>query len=247
MLQKYNLELITKAIDVIYFRDKMEEGELDRVLQIMDSFVKTRFMFEDYNNVKEFSFVEYDDARMMMEILKFDPARHFNKIKTNDDLVAYHDQLVNLYNATNEEERTGDIKNFVDKFRFLETRGEGDYEGPIEIELHGSPGRIIKEGTDMRHSAGQYARNVAKGDYLLGSAYDKDPNRPEKEPDRFTIGFKYNTRDGLEFDQIKGFGNQLGSNRLKNLMMEYLTEKDVSFRPIQDLKLKAEKDTDEKL
>ena len=72
-------------------------------------------------------------------------------------------------------------------------------------------------------------------------------NRPEDEQEKFTIGFKYNSRDGLEFDQVKGFANQLGSNRLKNLMMEFLTEKDVSFRPIQDLKLKAEKGSDEKL
>jgi len=247
MLQKYDLELLTKAIDIIYFRDKMEPGELDRVIQIIDSFVKTRFFFEDYNNVKEFSFVEYDDARMMMEILEFNPTRHFNKIKTYDDLVEYHDLLVNFYNAKNEEERTGAIKGFVDKFRFLEEKEEGGYMGPLEIELHDSPGRIIKEGTDMRHSAAQYARNVAKGDYLLGTVYDKDPNRPEKELDRLTIGFKYNKRDGLEFDQVKGFANQLGSNRFKNLMMEYLTEKDVSFRPIKDLKLKAEKGEDGKL
>lgn len=240
MLQKYDLELISKAIDIIYFRDKMEDGELDRVLQIIDSFVESRFFFKDYDNVREFSFVEYDDARMMMEILKFNPARHFNKIKTYDELVEYHDLLVNFYNARNEEERTGSIKNFVDKFRYLEEKGDDAYNGPLRLELHDNPGRIIKEGIDMRHSAGQYSRNVAKGDYLLGTIYDEDPNRPEKELDRFTVGFKYNSRDGLEFDQVKGFANKLGSNRFKNLMMEYLTEKDVSFRPIKDLKLSAE-------
>jgi len=247
MLQKHDLELLTKAIDVIYFRDKMGPGELDRVLNIIDTFVEGRFMFKDYSNIKQFSFVEYDDALMMLEILKFNPNRHFNKIKTYDDLVNYHDDLVNLYNAITEEERTGEIKTFVDKFNFLETKGEGDYEGPLEVTLHDSPGVIIKEGVDMRHSAGQYARNVAKGDYLLGSVYDRDSNRPEKEIERFTIGFKYNKRDGLEFDQIKGFANELGSNRFKNLVMEYLTDKDVSFRPIKDLKLKAENSGDEKL
>lgn len=240
MLQKYDLELITKAIDIIYFRDKMEDGELDRVLQIIDSFVEGRFFFKDYDNVREFSFVEYDDARMMMEILKFNPARHFNKIKTYDKLVEYHDLLVSFYNAKNEEERTGDIKGFVDKFRYLEERGEDAYNGPLKLELHDSPGRIIKEGIDMRHSAGQYSRNVAKGDYLLGTIYDEDPNRPEEELDKFTVGFKYNSRDGLEFDQVKGFANKLGSNRLKNLVMDFLTEKDVSFRPIKDLKLSVE-------
>ena len=240
LLQKHDIELITRAIDIIYFRDKMEPGELDRVLNIIKTFVEGRFFFKDYNNIKEFSFVEYDDALMMIEILKFNPNRHFTKIKTYDELVEYHDVLVNFYNAITEEERTGNIKNFVDKFKFLETKGVGDYEGPLEIILHDNPGVIIKEGIDMRHSAGQYARNVAKGDYLLGSVYDKDLNRPEDDLERFTIGFKYNKRDGLEFDQVKGFANELGSNRFKNLMMEYLTEKDVSFRPIKDLKLKDE-------
>jgi hypothetical protein len=247
MLQKHDIDLIVRAIDIIYFRDKMEPGELDRVLCIIDSFVKGRFFFEDYNNVKQFSFVEYDDSRMMMEILEFNPNRHFNKIKSYDELAEYHDLLVNFYNAKTEEERTGNIKNFVDKFRFLEKKGEGDYEGPIDIELHDSPGRIIKEGVEMRHSVGEYAWKVAKGHYLIGSAYDRDPNRPSDEIDRFTIAFKYNSRDGLEFDQVKGFANQPGSNRFKNLVMEFLTEKDVSFRPIQDLKLKAENNKDEKL
>ena len=240
MLQKYNIDLITKAIDIIYFRDKMENGELDRVLQIIDSFVEGRFLFKDYNNVREFSFVEYDDTKMMMEILEFDPKRHFNKIKTYDDLVSYHDKLVNLYNAKTEEEKTGNIKNFVHKFKFLETKWEDNYNGPLEVELHDSPGRIIKEGMEMRHSVGEYAWKVAKGQYLIGSVYDRDPNKPEDEIERFTIAFKYNKRDGLEFDQVKGFANKLGSNRFKKLVMEYLTEKDVSYRPIQDLKLKAE-------
>lgn len=247
MLQKHDLELIIKAIDIIYFRDKMEPGELDRVLSIIETFIEGRFFFKDYNNIKEFSFVEYDDCRMMMAILEFDPQKHFNKIKTYDDLVAYHDKLVNFYNSTIEEERTGNIKNFVDKFRFLETKGEGDYIGPLEIELHDSPGRIIKEGADMRHSVGEYSWKVAKGQYLIGSVYDRDSNRPSDEIDRFTIAFKYNGRDGLEFDQVKGFENKLGSNRFKNLVMEYLTDKDISFRPIQDLKLKVEDSGDEKL
>ncbi len=240
MLQKHDIQLIVRAIDIIYFRDKMEPGELDRVLQIMESFLETRFMFKDYNNVKEFDFVEYDDTKMMMEILGFDQARDFNKIKTHDALVEYHDKVANLYNAKTEEERTGNIKNFVNKFRFLETKGEKDYIGPLEIELHDTPERIIKEGMDMRHSVGEYAWKVAKGDYLIGTIYDRDPERPKDELEAFTIAFKYNSRDGLEFDQVKGFANKLGSNRFKNLVMEYLTEKDVSFRPIKDLKLKAE-------
>jgi len=242
MLQKYDLDLLTYAIDIIYFRSKMEPNELDRVLCIMDTFVESRFFFKDYKNLKDFSFVEYDDARMMMEIMDFDPKRHFNKIKTYDALVDYHDKLVSYYKVKSEIEKSGAIEDFISKFRFLESKGKDNYEGPLTIKLHDSPGRIIKEGIEMRHSASEYAPNVAQGNYVLGSVYDRDPNRPEDEMERFTIGFKYDKLNGLEFDQVKGFGNQLGSNRFKNLVMEYLTDKDVSYRPIKDLKLRVEKD-----
>lgn len=247
LLQKHDIDLLTHAIDAFYFRDKMGPKELDRVLQIIDSYVESKYLFKDYTNIKHFSFVEYDDARMMMEIMKFDPNKHFNKIKTYDDLVDYHDNLVTFYKVKSEEEKTGAIGDFVDKFRFLESKGEEEYNGPLEVILHDTPGLIIKEGIDMRHSASQYAPNVAQGNYLLGSVYDRDPNRPSNELERFTIGFKYHKRDGLEFDQIKGFANEQGSNRFKNLVMEYLTEKDVSFRPIKDLKLSDEFEDGEKL
>lgn len=247
MLQKHDLDLITHAIDSIYFRDKMGPKELDRVLCIIESYIETKFFFKDYDNIKNFSFVEYDDARMMMEIMKFDPNKHFNKIRTYDDLVDYHDNLVTFYKVKSEEEKTGAIRDFVLKFKFLETKGEEEYNGPLEIILHNSPGLIIKEGMEMRHSGAQYAPNVAQGNYILGSVYDRDPERPSKELERFTIGFKYHKRDGLEFDQIKGFANEQGSNRFKNLVMEYLTEKDVSFRPIKDLKLTAESNEEDEL
>jgi len=240
LLQKHDLDLLTHAIEAIYFRSKMEFDELDRVLQIIDSYLESRHFFKTYKNVKEFSFVEYDDARMMMEIMEFDPKRHFNKIKTYDDLVEYHDMLVKYYKVKSDEEKMGAIKEFVEKFHFLETKGEDDYNGPLEIVLHNSPGMIIKEGVEMRHSASAYAPNVAQGTYLLGSAYDRDPERPEDEMERYTIGFTYNKRDGIEFDQVKGFANQLGSDRFKKLVMDYLTEKDVSFRPIKDLRLSEE-------
>jgi hypothetical protein len=247
LLQRHNLDLLTHAIDTFYFRDKMEPKELDRVLCIIDDFIENRFFHKDYKNVREFSFVEYDDARMMMEIMQFDPKKHFNKIKTYEDLVAYHDNLVTFYKVKSEEEKTGAIKEFVSKFRFLESKGENDYEGPLEIHLLDSPGLIIKEGIDMRHSASQYAPNVAQGNYLMATVYNRDPKKPSGELERFTIGFKYYSRDGLEFDQVKGFANEQGSNRFKNLMMEYLTDKDVSFRPIKDLKLSEELEDGEEL
>lgn len=241
LLQKYDLDLLTNAIDAFYFRSKMEPGELDRVLQIIDSYLESRYFFKDYSNINNFSFVEYDDARLMMQVMGFDPKKDFNKIKTYDALVEYHDNLVKFYKVKSEIEKSGAIQEFVSKFRFLETKGEGDYNGPLEIVLFDTAGRIMKEGPEMRHSAADYAPNVAQGTYLMGSVFDRDPNRPSKEMERYTIGFKYDSKyKELIFDQVKGFANALGSNRFKRLMMDYLTEKDISFQPIRDLKLREE-------
>lgn len=239
LIQKHDIDLLTHAIEAIYFRKKMEFKELSRVLSIIDTFLDSRFFFKDYNNVHQFSFVEYDDAQMMMEIMEFDPKKHFTKIDNYDDLVEYHDMLVKYYKVRSDEQNIGAIKDFVSKFKFLESKE--DYDGPIEIVLHDSPGMIIKEGVEMRHSASAYAINVAQGTYVLGSIYDRDPERPEDEMERFTIGFTYNKNyNELEFDQVKGFGNKRGSNRFKRHMMDFLTEKDISFKPIKDLKLDEE-------
>jgi hypothetical protein len=44
----------------------------------------------------------------------------------------------------------------------------------------------------------------------------------------------------LEFHQVKGFANKPGTDRFKKLLMEFLTIKDISYRPIKDLKLQNE-------
>lgn len=241
LLQKHDLNLLTHAIDTFYFRNKMESDELDRVLMIIEDYIENKFFFKDYKNVRHFSFVEYDDAKLMIEVMGFDPKKHFNKIKSYEDLVEYHDNLVKYYKVKTEIEKSGAIEDFVSKFKFLETRGQDEYNGPLEVILFDTAGAIMKEGPEMRHSASEYAANVAQGTYLMGSVFDRDPNRPSKEMERYTIGFKYDPKyKELEFDQIKGFANQLGSNRFKRLVMDFLTDKDVSFKPIRDLRLKEE-------
>lgn len=238
LMQNHELELLTTVVDNIYFRNRMDLKEFTRVLKIIKTFTEERFFFKNIKNAKDFSFVEYDDAKLMMGEMGFDPKRHFNKIETYSGLVEYHDLLVKYFKVKSEEEKSGAIKNFVSKFSYLETRGDKDYNGPIEIKLLDGAGGIIKEGLDMRHSVISYSPKVAQGGYVLASIYDRDENRPEDEQERFTMGFTYDKYNGLEFDQVKGYVNQLGSDRFKKHVMEFLTAKDVSFRPIKDLKLK---------
>jgi hypothetical protein len=262
LLQKYEIEFLINVIDLIYFRNKVKFKDLEKILDIIHDYTaiksKENCAFMDgvvrmnYNFTRSFSFINYDDTLMMMEVLQFDPKVDFNKIRTWKELNDYHDNLVKYFAVLKDEEKNGTIMEFVSKFKMLES--SEDYDGPLEIKLLSTPGMIIKEGIEMRHSASAYARNVAQGWYLMGQVYDRDPERTSSEPDRYTIGFTYDKLAGLEFDQVKGFANELGegipkkTDRFKKLMMEWLTKKDISFRPINDLKLTGENiDYDTKL
>ena len=254
LLQKYEIDFLIAAVDLVYFRNQVSFKEFERMLDIMLDHVTVQskkycqfmdgIVRMDYKYLKSFSFINFDDSLMMMEVLQFDPKVHFNKIRTVSELDKYHDQLVKYFAVMKDEEKNGGILGFTSQFKMLESRE--NYDGPLEFRILSTPSLIIKEGVEMRHSASAYARNVAQGRYLMGQIFDNDPNRKETEPPRFTIGFTYNKLSGLEFEQVKGFANETGegipkkTDRFKKLMMEWLTNKDISFRPIGDLKLTEE-------
>jgi len=249
LLQKYELELLVKIIDVVYFRDVMNIKELERIILIISDFVTQESMKSkpfsmldnqevhiDYSHVFNFDFTYYDDSLMMMEILEFDPKRQFNKIKTYGELVVYHDNLVKYFNIVSDKEKNQKFKTFVDKFKFLESRE--DYDGPIWVRLITTPSMLINEGVTMKHSASSYSKKVITESYLIAQVFDKTEDLSKDELVRFIIGFTFDSVNGLEFDQVKGFGNKSGTDRFKKLLMDFLTIKDVSYRPIKDLKIK---------
>lgn len=249
LLQRYDLEFLSYAIDLLYFRDKVTDfKEFQRVLDIMLNFVEhkgklpavagSKSSESRFEVLKDFDFIPYDDSLMMMTVLKFDRRRHFDKIKSWKELNEYHDNLVKYFKTIKSEEQNGAIEKFVTQFSFLEDRS--NYNGPLEIKLLSTPAMIIKEGIELRHSGAAYAKNVASGQYLMGQVFDRDDARQEDELIRYTIGFKHDKYKGLVFDQIKGFANKLGSNRFKKLVMEWLEVKDVSFQPIKDLRIDSE-------
>ena len=246
LLQKYDINLLTKVVDMIYFRDAVDISEFERILMIIKDFSKQETLrykptmnidgcIIDYSYVEKFDFTYYDDSVMMMEVLGFDPRRHFNKIKAYNDLMEYHDNLVKYFNVVSDKEKNAKFKDFVNRFRFLENRE--DYDGPIELRLIETPAMLITEGIQMKHSASSYSKKVITESYLIGQIFDKSTDLPDGELDRFTIGFTFDSVNGLEFHQVKGFANKSGSDRFKKLLMEYLTAKDISYRPIKDLKL----------
>ncbi len=248
LLQKYEIDLLVNIIDLIYFRDSVDMKEFERIISIIKDYafqetIKNRPTLNiesvtiDYYYIKKFDFIYYDDSVMMMEVLKFDPKRHFNKIKTYHQLVDYHDNLVKYFNVVSDKEKNEKFKSFVERFVFLESRE--DYDGPIEIKLIKTPSMLINEGIQMKHSASSYSKKVITESYVIAQLFDKSDDKPKDDLDRFTIGFTFDSLNGLEFHQIKGFANKPASDRLKKMLMEYLTIKDISFRQVRDLRTKG--------
>ena len=236
LMQKYDLKLLVNVIDLIYFRDKMELKELHRVLLIIEDFIEKNIEHahrgNKYSLINEFSFTYYDDSVMMMEVLDFDPKREFNKIKKYDTLIEYHDNLVKYFSVVTDSEKNDKFLEFVDRFRFLEKQESGN---PIEIVLIDSPAMLIQEGVKMRHSASSYSKKVINNIYLIGQVHY---HKKDESITRFTIGFNFNKLKGIEFHQVKGPENKQGSNEFKTDLMEFLKLKDISYRPLKDLKLK---------
>lgn len=247
LMQKYDIEILIKIIDLVYFRDRVELKEFERILTIIKDYtIEETLKYKptlnknfkiDYTYVDKFDFTYYDDCVMMMEVLEFDPKREFNKIKTYHELIEYHNNLTKLFSVVSDKDKGVKFRDFVDRFKFIEDRD--NYNGPLDVKLITSPSMLIAEGVQMKHSASSYSKKVINGTYIIGQAFDRTEGLPKEELVRFTIGFSFDRLNGLEFHQVKGHSNKQGSDRFKKLLMEFLTSKDISFRPIKDLKLNS--------
>ncbi len=254
LVDKYDYDMLVNMIDLIYYRNNITIDEIKRLIPLFidhciektkENQIKTNTsddkLYSDinYKNLSSFEFGFYDDCLMMLKTLEFDPKKDFYKIKTNGELKEFHDKVVKYYNAIRNTEDTG-YQEYFKKFQFLEDNVLVPYEGPLEVEILNTPTKVVQEGRDMRHSAASYVDRVMDGKYILLKVTDHSENLPEKELTRFTMGIFYNEKTGFEFEQVKSYSNQLGSNRFRLLLMEWLKAKDVDFdetkRP--DLKIR---------
>jgi len=254
LMMKIEIDLLISMIDLIYFRDGIDLKEINKLSHILKSYALEKTIeFNpnlkeqkiDYNYLKNFDFSYYDDTLMMIEVLKFDRKREFDKIKTFKKLKEYHNNIVRYFQVATDEEKNSKFRNFVNRFKFLENRE--DYNGSLELKLISTPKMLIKEGIDMKHSASSYSRRVINENYLIAQIFDRSDDLEKDELTRFTVGFTFDNLHGLEFDQAKSYGNEQGSDKFKKLLMEFLTIKDISFRPIKDLKLRNESYEEQKI
>jgi len=185
----------------------------------------------NYSLLGNFSFYEYDDSVRMINDLKWDRTKEFDKIKKVSELKEYHDKLVEHYNMLSNKEKNEKFMKFAERFRYLE-----DYNEGLKIKLLANPKSVLDAANEMKNCSGSYVTRISNGQYLLIMVYDKTKERKSDEDEKFMIGMNV-TSIGLEFEQLKGPCNKQASNRQKELVIEYLKEKEISYREVRDLKM----------
>jgi len=241
LMTKYDYDLIVNMIDTIYYRLGLDMDEVKRLIPLFIDHCKKQTkemqvntntfdpkveMVVEYSHISGFNFEFYDDCKMMIKTLEFDPRKDLYKIKTNVVLKAFHDEVVKYYGAIKIEEEGG-YKGYFNKFKSLESNH--NYDGPIRLEIIDTPKGVVAEGRDLHHSVSSYAVRLLDGDYLLLRVYDESEDAPEKDLDRFTMGLHFKINNGLEFDQLKGVSNKPASDRVKKLVIDWMKCKEISF------------------
>jgi hypothetical protein len=194
----------------------------------------------NYSFLQQFSFYEYDDCTRMIEELKWERNRDFDKIRTTKELRIYHDKLVEHYNMLSDKEKYDKFKKFAKKFEYLE-----DYKDTLKIKVLSTPKMVLDAAQEMRNCAGSYVTRISQGKYILVMIWDSSKQKTPEEDNQFMMGLTVNV-NGLEFEQLKANCNRLASDRQRKLVMTYLKNKDISFQEVRDLRIDKRKGSKKK-
>lgn len=186
----------------------------------------------NYSLLNNFDLTIYDDSLRMLRALAWDVNKEFSKIKTMDELESYHDKLSEYFNMLSSEQKNKDFVDFVFKYKVLE-----EYDKNLKVRLIKTPESLLTYAKKLKNCAGSYVIRVADAQYLLCMVEDIDPNRPEDEISEYMLGMTANKYGKLEFDQIKGACNKQGTDRFKQNVMEFLQEKEISYKELADIRL----------
>jgi len=235
LTMKHDVEYLINLFNIIEFRDDITSYSLKQIIPLTLNYLE-RYDMESkkkYQYLHYFNFNHYDDSVRMILDLKWDRKKEFDKIKTVDELNAYHDKLVEHYNMLSDKEKYEKFRKIADKFRYLE---DYDKEEGLKVTLLSTPQLVIKYATEMKNCAGSYVNRISNGQYLLLMFFDNTKERQVVEHKQFMMGM-FISSIGLEFEQFKGPCNATASDRQKEMAIKYLEEKDISFKEVRDLKV----------
>jgi len=264
LVMKYDVDYIINLFKIVEFRDDINMSSLRQIIPITLDFLNNKNKIDpsynldriqelagikvekatddnivehkeekkiNYSFLQQFSFYNYDDSVRMINALNWDINKDFKKIKTVDGINEYHDKLVSYFNLLSDKEKNEKFKKFAEKFKFLESEKEG-----FKIKLLMTPQMVLNAAKDLKNCAGSYVTRISKGRYILLMAYDKRKDKTSEDENQLMIGMHVN-KQGLEFEQLKGNCNRAASNVQKEIIMEYLKEKDISYKEVRDLRI----------
>lgn len=229
--EEFKIKMATNSWskDELKIKKELTEKKGENENLALKDFKKAGLKLEpNFKHISSFDFVFYDDSVMMNIALDFDPRRNFYKIKTVEQLRTYHDKLVRYYNVIRASENVN-YEAYFSRFKFLEEKG--NYSGPLEFGLLDTPTKVSHEGEEMHHSGGHYFPKILEGRYLMLKVQDTTEGLDKEELTRFTLGLNYNEKQGLSFDQFKSYANKLASNRLRELLKDWMKAKEIDFNP----------------
>lgn len=232
LTKKYDIEFLNELFVYLEFRGDLNNNKLNYFLNLYSD-------YKTLNGTFDYHFSHYigifDDCLRMIHALKWDINKHLLQIKKCEELEKYHDWLINHYNVTQQKESNMKYQTFVEKYKELEKYDSKD----IRIKLVGTIESLMFWAKELNNCAASYATRVLNGQYLLAiveyKTFKEDSEKNNLK--NFLMGFTVDKRGMLEFDQIKSTNNQRGSNKFKMIVMDYLREKDITFREVADLSL----------
>ena len=235
LTMKYDSVFLDNLFDYIEFRGDIDKESLSYFINLYADFFSKQNSEYCEKEFKDY-LICFDDAKMMLVSLKWNVKKELMGIKKCYKLEEYHNWLVKQYNSLIAKNGLKiDYQNFVDKYRSLE-----DYKHPdIEIKLIDTVEGLFFWAKQLNNSAAAYASKVVGKIYLMAivnyKTYKQDSEVPHLK--NFMLGLDVDKRNMLEFDQFKSTNNQLASNKLRLILMEYLRDKDISYKELADLSL----------
>lgn len=184
-----------------------------------------------FDIVKQFDFTLFDDCLRMIHELKWEPSKVLYKVKTMKKLSELHNNLVKHRSYLTTDQVNEKFIEFSNKFKYLEV-----YSSSLEIKIISTPRELIDAAVEMHNCAGSFVSRVANEEYVSFIVYDNSPFREKNEYHKYMMVLEV-TKLGLELVGIKSYCNTYGNDRFKLDMMEYLIEKDISFKDVPSIKL----------
>lgn len=230
LCKKYDFDFLIELYDHLEFRGDINISRLNYFLKLYNNYKEDEYLlnfeFRHYASL-------FDDCIRMIHSLKWDINKHLLNIKKCSEIEKYHDWLVKHYNVTQQKETNVKYQQFVEKYKNLEEYTHDD----IKVKLIDTVEGLMFWAKELNNCAASYVKRVIDEQYILAIAeYKTYKNDLEKNNLRnFMLGIKVDKRGFLEFGALKSTNNYLASDKFKKIVMDYLVEKDISFRETADL------------